>query len=309
MVNPEESMIMSCDMEVQVRKFENIKKGEQPIRPRRSLALRLDNCTLSPLARTRYSSPRLSSDATSSATPVTLVIRPSMEDIDEGIEEGSEGEHNVEGNGSSWSDLEVVGVTPGIGLSQGRKRTRVAIKGALSSKTSAKQARAATTPLSLPLKAKNALNKHFYTKTVELRIKLGIVRFDGVAAGMGYVELALFAEQYNENLVKELYANMTEEFGNPESPAYGQLPTTNVTLFLRKELICSMSLPLGKRSISALFIFKNILRQIDQMKASKIALPCPYLISEYLLGSRDLSLPSDSYVRALDPGDAKEYSS
>lgn len=40
---------------------------------------------------------------------------------------------------------------------------------------------------------------------------------------MGCVELALFAEQYNENLVKELYANLTEESSNLQSPAYGQL--------------------------------------------------------------------------------------
>ncbi|KAI5682751.1 hypothetical protein M9H77_03979 [Catharanthus roseus] len=30
---------------------------------------------------------------------------------------------------------------------------------------------------------------------------------------MGYVELALFAKQYNDNLAKEFYANLTEEFG------------------------------------------------------------------------------------------------
>ncbi|KAI5681869.1 hypothetical protein M9H77_03097 [Catharanthus roseus] len=40
-------------------------------------------------------------------------------------------------------------------------------------------------------------------------------------------------------------------------------------------------------------IFKNILRHIDQKKSSKITLPCPCC--------RDLSLPSDSWVRALDP--------
>ncbi|KAI5683325.1 hypothetical protein M9H77_04553 [Catharanthus roseus] len=40
---------------------------------------------------------------------VGSLINQSMEDIDEGIEEGSEGEHNVEGKGSSRSDLEVVG--------------------------------------------------------------------------------------------------------------------------------------------------------------------------------------------------------
>ncbi|KAI5667439.1 hypothetical protein M9H77_17292 [Catharanthus roseus] len=43
-------------------------------------------------------------------------INLSMEDIDEGIEEGSEGEHNTEGKGSSGSDLEVIEITPSTGL-------------------------------------------------------------------------------------------------------------------------------------------------------------------------------------------------
>ncbi|KAI5681418.1 hypothetical protein M9H77_02646 [Catharanthus roseus] len=59
-------------------------------------------------------------------------INQSMEDNDDGIEEGSEGEHNVEGKGSFGSDLEVIGVTPGTGLSQGKKRTGAALKGASS---------------------------------------------------------------------------------------------------------------------------------------------------------------------------------
>ncbi|KAI5653486.1 hypothetical protein M9H77_30673 [Catharanthus roseus] len=41
--------------------------------------------------------------------------------------------------------------------------------------------------------------------------------------GIGYVELALFPKQYNENLIKEFYANLTEEFCNPKSLAYGQV--------------------------------------------------------------------------------------
>ncbi|KAI5653487.1 hypothetical protein M9H77_30674 [Catharanthus roseus] len=139
--------------------------GEQPIRPRRFLALELDDCTLSPLTSTRYSSLESSSIAISSATPVTTVVRlilfvgahlvhhfidelspivvlppltvgsstnQSMEDIDKGIEEGFEGEHNVERKRSSGSDLEVVGVTHGTRLCQGRKRTKAALKGASS---------------------------------------------------------------------------------------------------------------------------------------------------------------------------------
>ncbi|KAI5658570.1 hypothetical protein M9H77_27363 [Catharanthus roseus] len=37
------------------------------------------------------------------------------------------------------------------------------------------------------------------------------------------MELLLGMGCYNENLVKEFYANLVGEFGNPESPAYGQV--------------------------------------------------------------------------------------
>ncbi|KAI5671850.1 hypothetical protein M9H77_12214 [Catharanthus roseus] len=83
--------------------------GEQSIRPRRSLALGHDDHILSPLVRTKYSFPRSSSTGTSFATPATL----SMEDIDQGIEEGSKRKHNAEEKGSSGSDLEVVEVISG----------------------------------------------------------------------------------------------------------------------------------------------------------------------------------------------------
>ncbi|KAI5677376.1 hypothetical protein M9H77_08326 [Catharanthus roseus] len=248
-------------------------------------------------------------------SPITILppltigssINQPMEDIDEGIEEGSKGEHIAERKGSSRSHLEVVGVTPGT-------------------------------------------------------------------------ELALFAKQYNENLFKEFYANLTEEFGNPESPAYGQvyvrgnvinfsptniahylscphfseiegtgleeeadfheatkvligdagavwpetnrlnsnlikiphrallkvfcgnwLPTTNIIVVLKERAHLLYAFSTRKMINICIVIFRNILRQIDQKKASKIALPCLFLISEYLLGCRDLSLPSDSWVRALDP--------
>ncbi|KAI5668000.1 hypothetical protein M9H77_17853 [Catharanthus roseus] len=40
---------------------------------------------------------------------------------------------------------------------------------------------------------------------------------------MGCVELASFAEKYNDNLVKEFYANLSKDFGNTESPTYSQV--------------------------------------------------------------------------------------
>ncbi|KAI5667656.1 hypothetical protein M9H77_17509 [Catharanthus roseus] len=66
--------------------------------------------------------------------PLTVesLINQSMEDIDERIEEDFEGEHNAQEKRSFGSDLEVIRVTPSIGLSQGRKTTRVALKEASS---------------------------------------------------------------------------------------------------------------------------------------------------------------------------------
>ncbi|KAI5667655.1 hypothetical protein M9H77_17508 [Catharanthus roseus] len=198
--------------------------------------------------------------------------------------------------------------------------------------------------------------------------------------GMGCVELTLFSKKYNKNLVKEFYANLTKEFGNPESPTYGQvyvrghvidlsplniayylscpifsdiegtgleedadfdevtkvltgdagavlpetnmlnsnlmkmpykalfrvfcgnwLPTTNITTILKERSHLLYVFATRRRINICIVIFRNILRQIDQKKASKTALLCPCLISEYLLCCRDLSLSSNSWVRALEP--------
>lgn len=40
---------------------------------------------------------------------------------------------------------------------------------------------------------------------------------------MGCVEQVLFTKQYNENFVQEFYENLTKEFDNSESLAYGQV--------------------------------------------------------------------------------------
>ncbi|KAI5677841.1 hypothetical protein M9H77_08791 [Catharanthus roseus] len=125
---------------------------------------------------------------------VGSLINQSMEDIDEGFEEDSDSEvaHNVEGRDSSRSDLD-----------QGRKRMRVALKGVSTSKI-VKKARAVT-----PLKANNAINKHLYSKTVELRMvelidkpilakkriteeSLDQYKVMELLLRIGYVELALF---------------------------------------------------------------------------------------------------------------------
>ncbi|KAI5681484.1 hypothetical protein M9H77_02712 [Catharanthus roseus] len=65
------------------------------------------------------------------------------------------------------------------------------------------------------------------------------------------------------------------------------LPTTKVTVVLKKRAHLLYAFATRKRINICTVIFKNILRQIDQKKASKIALPL------------DLSLPSDFWVKAL----------
>lgn len=47
-------------------------------------------------------------------------------------------------------------------------------------------------------------------------------------------------------------------------------------------------------------ILKNTPRQLDQRKAKHIALPSPCLIPVFVLGCRDFSSPTDSWVRELD---------
>ncbi|KAI5653982.1 hypothetical protein M9H77_31169 [Catharanthus roseus] len=92
--------------------------GERPIRPKISFALGHDDRTLS-LPWRGPNTPHSGHQAQQHHLlhqPLHS-INQSVEDSDEGIEEGSEGEHNAKGKGSSGSDLEVVWVTPGTGLS------------------------------------------------------------------------------------------------------------------------------------------------------------------------------------------------
>ncbi|KAI5650490.1 hypothetical protein M9H77_36495 [Catharanthus roseus] len=68
------------------------------------------------------------------------------------------------------------------------------------------------------------------------------------------------------------------------------LPTTNVTTVLKERAHLRYAFATKKKINICTVIFKNIHTQIDQNKASKITLPCPYLITEYLLdGTRDHS--------------------
>lgn len=49
-------------------------------------------------------------------------------------------------------------------------------------------------------------------------------------SGIGYVELALLEEKYNEKLIKEFYANLSKDFSNTERPTYGQVYVRGISL-------------------------------------------------------------------------------
>ncbi|KAI5663395.1 hypothetical protein M9H77_22718 [Catharanthus roseus] len=79
------------------------------------------------------------------------------------------------------------------------------------------------------------------------------------------------------------------------------LSSTNVTALLKEMTHLLHTFSTRKRINLFTVMLRNILRKIDQKKASKIALPSPCLISKYILGCRDLSLPTDSWLRELYP--------
>ncbi|KAI5682205.1 hypothetical protein M9H77_03433 [Catharanthus roseus] len=176
------------------------------------------------------------------------------------------------------------GVTPGTGLSQWRKRTRAALKGALSSKTSAKKARAVT-PSSAPLKAKIALNKHF------------IQRF------------------------QEVLCHLTEEFGNPESPAYGQIYVRGHVIDFSPEniaryLSCPYYNDIEGTSLKKEADFDKVTKVLtgdagavwpETNRLNSNSMKMPYkacfrvFCGNWLSTTNDLSLPFDSWVRPLEP--------
>ncbi|KAI5681113.1 hypothetical protein M9H77_02340 [Catharanthus roseus] len=167
--------------------------GEQPIRPRRSLALGHEDRTLSPLARTRYFSPRSSSTLPSSATPTTPEFYANLSEKFGNPESTTYGQVYVRRHVINFSTANIAYY------------------------------------LSCP-----------YFSDIE---------------GIGLEEEA----DFDESLAETGY------------------PLQMSLLFSRKELICSMPLPPGRGSTSAL------------------------LSSETSSGCRDLSLPSNSWIKALDP--------
>ncbi|KAI5653600.1 hypothetical protein M9H77_30787 [Catharanthus roseus] len=260
---------------------------EQPIRPRKSLALGQYDCTLSPLAWTTYPSLGSSSIVTSSATLGTLIFSEKycLYQLWKkfGTEVLSIDAHPVHHFIDELSLIDVL----------------------------------------LPVPIRSSINLSM--EDINERIEEGFkgehhVKEKG-SSGQG------------------VYANLSKEFGNPESLAYGQvyvltgdegaiwleakrlnsnlmkmpyralfrvlfgkwLVTTNVTAVPKERAHLLYALATRKRINIYNVIFRNILRKIGQKKASKIAFPCPHLISGYLLSCRGLSLPSDSWVRTLDP--------
>ncbi|KAI5657401.1 hypothetical protein M9H77_26194 [Catharanthus roseus] len=181
-------------------------------------------------------------------------INFSMQDIDEGIEECSKGEHNTEGKGSSGLDLEVVG-SPAYG--------QFYVSGHVIDFFLANIAHYLSCPRFSDIEGIGMEEE---------------IDFDDVTKVLIRDTGAVWPEtnKLNSNLIKMTYRALLRE---------------------RVHLLYTFATRKGINIRT--IIFKNILRLIDQKKANKIALPCPCLISNYLLGCMDLSLPS--WVRALNP--------
>ncbi|KAI5653248.1 hypothetical protein M9H77_30435 [Catharanthus roseus] len=203
--------------------------GEQPVRPKRSFALGLDDCTLSTLARTRYSSLGSTSTATSSATPGSPCIRM-VNSLTLGYFLRTPDEFLLMCRlRLIWTQILFIlnPVLPYVlSISDFRLMIHAYISRYFFDNTMSLSAVENLGTENLPV---NARPMHHYIDEL-----ISIVVFPLLTAGssinqsMGDInegdeELALFAEQYNKNLVKEFYGNLIEEFGNSESLAYVQV--------------------------------------------------------------------------------------
>ncbi|KAI5652592.1 hypothetical protein M9H77_29779 [Catharanthus roseus] len=72
-----------------------------------------------------------------------------------------------------------------------------------------------------------------------------------------------------------------------------RLPTTNITVVLKERAHLLYAFASKKKINICTMIFKNISGRLTRRRA--------YTNTEYLLCCKDLSIPSDSWVRALEP--------
>ncbi|KAI5668676.1 hypothetical protein M9H77_18529 [Catharanthus roseus] len=248
--------------------------GEQPIRPRRALALGHDDRTTI----LRYTFPG-SSSTTSLATqdiPMTMPL-------------WMKGLRKVLKKGSSRSDLEVTEATLGVlyqlskdfGNIESPAYGQVYVRGHIVD----------FSPANI---AHNLCCPHF--SDIEGTRLEEEVDFDEVIQVLTGESGAVWPKtnRLNLNLLKMLYRDLFRVFCGC------WLPTTNITIVLKEMAHLLYAFATRKRINLCIVIFRNILRNIDQKKPSKIVLPSPCLISEYILRCRDLSLPTDSWMRELN---------
>ncbi|KAI5653274.1 hypothetical protein M9H77_30461 [Catharanthus roseus] len=280
--------------------------GEQPIRPRRSLALGHDDLTLSLnedqilfpwvikhcniICYASYSSNQVGKVSVPWTIFSSIIL--SMEEIDEGFEEGSEGEHHAEGKGS----FRIGCVELALFAKQYNENLVKEFYANLSEECG---------NLESPTYGQVYVRRHViefspaniahylscpYFSDIEGTCLEEKADFDEVTKVLTRDAGAVWPENniLNSNVMKMTYKALFRVFcGN-------WLPTTNVTIVLKERAHLFYAFAIRKRINICTVIFRNILRQIYQKKASKIALQCPRLISEYLLGCRNLSLPSNS---------------
>ncbi|KAI5680990.1 hypothetical protein M9H77_02217 [Catharanthus roseus] len=165
--------------------------GEQPIRLKRSLTLRLDDRTFSPLARTRYSSLGLSSTTTLSATPVTPVVRP-VKSLSLGHYLGSPNKFLL------ICSIEISSIDAHLVHHFIDELSPIIVLPPLTTGSSINQ--------SMKDIEKGSEREHNAEGKGSSRSDLEVV---GVTLGT--------------RLIKEFYVNLTEEFGNLENPAYSEV--------------------------------------------------------------------------------------
>ncbi|KAI5663715.1 hypothetical protein M9H77_23038 [Catharanthus roseus] len=203
--------------------------GEQPIRPKRSLALGHDARTLSPLARSGYSLPESSSIVILSTIPATPVIW-SVNFLSLGYYLGSLDEFLL------MCKLRLIGTQISFMLNPLLLPVLSIFDFPLMIHAHVPSCFLENTPslpvvenLSTKVLSIDANHVHpFINKLSPIAVLPPLTAWSSINQFMEDIdegierELALFVEHYNKNLVKEFYANLTEEFGNPESPAYSQ---------------------------------------------------------------------------------------
>ncbi|KAI5676396.1 hypothetical protein M9H77_07346 [Catharanthus roseus] len=170
-----------------------------------------------------------------------------------------------------------------------------------------------STSISTPRKNRERI-KEFESKPIMAEKKvsqhtLGLHNAFDLLSELGCLELAVFPDKYNESLVTKFYANLIADIDDPNSPVVGQvyvrgqvtiISPANIADFLSCPHYASLEGSRLERDFELSAVAKILLWELDQKKNRQVTLPSLCLISDFILGYKDLSLPSDSLVRELD---------